>query len=103
LTRKFVDAIEGTRAKVLDTRRLFRNAHPGKYAVQCGGGTNHRIDLASGILIKNNHISLAADCPRPHTGLERRRHHQRVQVEVRNAQELEAALNTALKPSCWTI
>jgi nicotinate-nucleotide pyrophosphorylase (carboxylating) len=94
LTRKFVDAIEGTRAKVLDTRKTV----PGmrileKYAVQCGGGTNHRIDLASGILIKNNHISLGGGLPAALTrALERRRHHQRVQVEVRNAQELEAAL-----------
>ena len=59
LTRQYADAIQGTHAHVLDTRKTV----PGlrvleKYAVQCGGGTNHRIDLASGILIKNNHISL---------------------------------------------
>ena len=59
LTRQYVDAIQGTHARVLDTRKTV----PGlraleKYAVLCGGGTNHRIDLASGILIKNNHISL---------------------------------------------
>ena len=59
LTRKYVDAIQGTKARVLDTRKTV----PGlraleKYAVLCGGGTNHRLDLASGILIKNNHISL---------------------------------------------
>src|SRR5271165_1146643 len=59
LTRQYVDAIAGTHARVLDTRKTV----PGmraleKYAVLCGGGTNHRIDLSSGILIKNNHISL---------------------------------------------
>ena len=59
LTRKYADAIQGTHARVLDTRKTV----PGmraleKYAVLCGGGTNHRIDLASGILIKNNHIAL---------------------------------------------
>jgi nicotinate-nucleotide pyrophosphorylase (carboxylating) len=64
LTRQYVDAIQGTQAKVLDTRKTV----PGlrvleKYAVQCGGGTNHRIDLASGILIKNNHISLGGSLP----------------------------------------
>src|SRR5215831_13843590 len=58
-TRQFVDAIQGTHARVLDTRKTV----PGlraleKYAVLCGGGTNHRLDLASGILIKNNHIAL---------------------------------------------
>ena len=94
LTRKYVDAIQGTHARVLDTRKTV----PGlrildKYAVQCGGGTNHRIDLASGILIKNNHISLGGGVPAVLTrALEKRRKGQRIQVEVRNAQELEEAL-----------
>ena len=94
LTRKYVDAIEGTHARVLDTRKTV----PGmraleKYAVLCGGGTNHRIDLASGILIKNNHIALGGGLRAALTrALENRKHHQRVQVEVRNAQELEEAL-----------
>jgi nicotinate-nucleotide pyrophosphorylase (carboxylating) len=94
LTRRYVDAIQGTHARVLDTRKTV----PGlrvleKYAVQCGGGTNHRIDLASGILIKNNHIALGGGLPAVLTrALEKRRHGQRVQVEVRNAQELEDAL-----------
>jgi nicotinate-nucleotide pyrophosphorylase (carboxylating) len=94
LTRKYVDAIEGTHARVLDTRKTV----PGmraleKYAVLCGGGTNHRIDLASGILIKNNHIALGGGLRKALTrALENRKHHQRIQVEVRNAQELEEAL-----------
>jgi nicotinate-nucleotide pyrophosphorylase (carboxylating) len=94
LTRKFVDAIEGTQARVLDTRKTV----PGlraleKYAVLCGGGTNHRIDLASGILIKNNHIKLGGGLRAALTcALEHRRHHQRIQVEVRTPQELEEAL-----------
>ena len=94
LTRKYADTIQGTHARVLDTRKTV----PGmraleKYAVLCGGGTNHRIDLASGILIKNNHIALgggiAAVLKR---ALEQRQPGQRVQVEVRNAQELDEAL-----------
>ena len=94
LTRKYADAIQGTAARVLDTRKTV----PGmraleKYAVLCGGGTNHRIDLASGILIKNNHIALgggiAAALKR---ALESRKPGQRVQVEVRTPQELEEAL-----------
>jgi nicotinate-nucleotide pyrophosphorylase (carboxylating) len=94
LTRKFVDAIHGTSAHVLDTRKTV----PGlraleKYAVLCGGGTNHRLDLASGILIKNNHISLGGGLPAVLTrALEKRKKGQRVQVEVRSAQELEEAL-----------
>jgi len=93
-TRQFVDALSGTGARVLDTRKTI----PGlrtleKYAVHCGGGTNHRLDLASGILIKNNHISLGGGLP---TVLSRalagREKGQRVQVEARSAQELEEAL-----------
>jgi nicotinate-nucleotide pyrophosphorylase (carboxylating) len=94
LTRQYVDAIQGTQAKVLDTRKTV----PGlrvleKYAVQCGGGTNHRIDLASGILIKNNHISLGGSLPTVLTlALEKRRKGQRVEVEVHSPQQLEEAL-----------
>jgi nicotinate-nucleotide pyrophosphorylase (carboxylating) len=94
LTRNYVDAIQGTQARVLDTRKTV----PGlraleKYAVLCGGGTNHRLDLASGILIKNNHIALGGGLRTALThALERRQRGQRVQVEVRNARELDEAL-----------
>jgi nicotinate-nucleotide pyrophosphorylase (carboxylating) len=94
LTRQYCDAIDGTHAKILDTRKTV----PGmrtleKYAVQCGGGTNHRIDLASGILIKSNHIKLGGGLPAVLTAaLEKRRRGQRVEVEVSNAEELELAL-----------
>jgi nicotinate-nucleotide pyrophosphorylase (carboxylating) len=58
LTRKFVDAVAGTQAKILDTRKTL----PGwraleKYAVRCGGGVNHRMGLYDGVLIKDNHLS----------------------------------------------
>lgn len=94
LTRKYVDAIHGTKARVLDTRKTV----PGmraleKYAVLCGGGTNHRLDLASGILIKNNHISLGGGLRTALThALERRQKGQRVQIEVRTMHELSEAL-----------
>jgi len=93
-SRRYVDAIQGTHARVLDTRKTV----PGlraieKYAVLCGGGTNHRLDLSSGILIKNNHISLGGGLRTAVThALSRRQSGQRVQVEVRNARELEEAL-----------
>src|SRR5205823_7322791 len=59
LTRKFADTVAGTRARILDTRKTV----PGlrvldKYAVRCGNGFNHRLDLSDGVLIKNNHIAL---------------------------------------------
>ena len=94
LTRQYVDAIQGTAARVLDTRKTV----PGlraleKYAVLCGGGTNHRLDLASSILIKHNHISLGGGIPTVlKSALDRRKAGQRVQIEVRNARELEEAL-----------
>lgn len=57
-TRRYVDAVAGTSAVVLDTRKT----HPGyrrleKYAVRCGGGTNHRLGLYDGVLIKDNHLA----------------------------------------------
>ncbi|HEY1768083.1 MAG TPA: carboxylating nicotinate-nucleotide diphosphorylase [Terracidiphilus sp.] len=94
LTRQYADAIQGTTARVLDTRKTV----PGlraleKYAVLCGGGTNHRIDLASGILIKNNHIALGGGLKKVLArALESRKPGQRVQIEVRSMPELEDAL-----------
>jgi len=57
-TRMYVNAIQGTKAKIYDTRKTM----PGwrileKYAVRCGGGYNHRIGLYDGILIKDNHLA----------------------------------------------
>ncbi|HEY1897839.1 MAG TPA: carboxylating nicotinate-nucleotide diphosphorylase [Terracidiphilus sp.] len=93
-TRRFVDAVQGTHARVLDTRKTV----PGlraleKYAVLCGGGTNHRLDLASSILIKNNHIALGGGLRTVLTNaLARRQSGQRVQVEVRTMKELDEAI-----------
>ena len=60
LTRRFVDAVAGTRAEILDTRKTT----PGlraleKHAVECGGGRNHRFGLYDAILIKDNHLAVA--------------------------------------------
>jgi len=94
LARHYVDAVEGTGVKILDTRKTV----PGlrlleKYAVRCGGGFNHRLDLSDGILVKNNHIDLAGGV---RIAIERvlanRKGEQPVEVEVRNMQELEDAL-----------
>jgi nicotinate-nucleotide pyrophosphorylase (carboxylating) len=94
LTRKFVDAVRGTRAAIVDTRKTI----PGfrlleKHAVKMGGGVNHRFRLDDGILIKNTHVALgggtAAVVARVRAaapaGLS-------VQVECRSAAELDAAL-----------
>src|SRR5579863_1156897 len=94
LTRKFVDAVHGTHARILDTRKTL----PGlrileKYAVRCGGGQNHRLDLSDGVLIKNNHIALAGGIgPALDRAHRNRRGEQVVEVEVRTLEELEQAL-----------
>jgi len=94
LTRRFVESVSGTKARILDTRKTA----PGlrmldKYAVRCGGGQNHRLDLSDGVLIKNNHIALAGGIK---NALERahrnRRGTQPLEVEVRSLAELEDAL-----------
>lgn len=94
LTNAFVRAIEGTGAQVLDTRKTI----PGlrlldHFAVCCGGGLNHRHDLADGVLLKGNHLALggglAATLAR---AIDRRKPGQKIQVEVRSAAELTDAL-----------
>jgi nicotinate-nucleotide pyrophosphorylase (carboxylating) len=95
LTRRYVDEVKGTKAKVLDTRKTM----PGmrvldKYAVRCGGGENHRLDLSDGILIKNNHISLGGGLQKVlAAALEKREPGRTVQVEVRTFAELQLALD----------
>jgi nicotinate-nucleotide pyrophosphorylase (carboxylating) len=94
LTRKFVDAVSGTRARILDTRKTA----PGlrvldKYAVRCGGGQNHRLDLSDGVLIKNNHIALAGGiAPALERAHRNRRGEQLIECEVRTLDELNEAL-----------
>jgi nicotinate-nucleotide pyrophosphorylase (carboxylating) len=95
LTRQHVDAISGTNTKVLDTRKTI----PGlrvldKYAVRCGGGENHRLDLSDGILIKNNHISLGGGIEKVlKKAHELRAAGQTIDIEVRSFDELRLALD----------
>jgi nicotinate-nucleotide pyrophosphorylase (carboxylating) len=94
MTRHFVDAVEGTKVRILDTRKTV----PGlrlldKYGVRCGGGQNHRLDLSDGVLIKNNHIALAGGIvPALERVLKNRRGPQPIEVEVRTFEELEQAI-----------
>jgi len=93
LTRQYVDELAGTKTHVLDTRKTVPGLRAlDKYAVACGGGTNHRLDLSDGILIKNNHISLGGGVKQVlGKALTGRKPGQRVQIEVRTPQELEDA------------
>jgi nicotinate-nucleotide pyrophosphorylase (carboxylating) len=94
LTRKFVDAVADTKAEILDTRKTV----PGlrmldKYAVRCGGGHNHRLDLSDGVLIKNSHIALAGGiAPVLERAHHNRRGEQPIEIEVRSPREVEEAI-----------
>lgn len=98
-TRRYVQAIAGTRARIYDTRKTLPGLRTAqKYAVRVGGGCNHRMGLYAGILIKENHIAVAggiapalraAEAVAP-AGIW-------VQIEVENAPELEAALAAGAK------
>jgi nicotinate-nucleotide pyrophosphorylase (carboxylating) len=98
LTRNFVDAVAGTRAVILDTRKTAPGLrHVDKLAVQRGGGQNHRIGLYDMILIKDNHIdfagSLAEAVKRARaaaTGLQ-------VEVEARTLADVQAALDLGVE------
>ncbi|MFZ5729736.1 MAG: nicotinate-nucleotide diphosphorylase (carboxylating) [Phenylobacterium sp. RIFCSPHIGHO2_01_FULL_70_10] len=94
LTRAYVDAVEGTGARIVDTRKTT----PGlrqleKYAVRCGGGVNHRFGLDDAILIKDNHI---AACGGVAEAVRRAKafagHLMKVEVEVDGLDQLEDAL-----------
>jgi nicotinate-nucleotide pyrophosphorylase (carboxylating) len=94
-TRKFVDAVAGTEAKILDTRKTtpgWRSLE--KAAVKAGGGENHRFGLFDMVLIKENHIQIAGGVAE---AVKRVRDSNtkslRVEVEVRNKEELRAAVD----------
>jgi nicotinate-nucleotide pyrophosphorylase (carboxylating) len=94
-TKRFADAIAGTKAVIVDTRKTLPGLRLAqKYAVTCGGGVNHRFGLYDGILIKENHI-IAAGGIKP--ALMKARTIARsavfIQIEVENLQELHEALN----------
>jgi nicotinate-nucleotide pyrophosphorylase (carboxylating) len=90
LTREYVEKVQGTKARIIDTRKTA----PGlrvldKYAVSCGGGMNHRVGLFDGVLIKNNHLSFydspgdAVRAARGHLG-----HLVKIEIEVHHLDEL---------------
>ena len=94
LTHKFVQAVAGTHAVILDTRKTVPGLrHVDKYAVRMGGGQNHRSGLYDMVLIKDNHID-GADGIRPAVEGVRTRYGSRylVEVEVKDLDELRSAL-----------
>ena len=97
MTRRFVDAVKGTRAGIYDTRKTAPGLRElDKYAVRAGGGRNHRIGLHDMFLIKNNHIDRAGSITKAVERIRARHMPQPVMIEVRDMAELEEAL--ALTP-----
>lgn len=95
LTRRFVDAVVGTKARIVDTRKTT----PGlrtleKYAVRCGGGHNHRYGLGDGVLIKDNHLAagggVAACVARAR---EHAPHPLKIEVECKTLEQVDEAVH----------
>lgn len=94
LTRRYVRAVEGTKAWILDTRKTMPGLRAlDKYAVRVGGGHNHRNDLGAAVLIKDNHIRLAGGVSPALKAVEVVRERAAwIEVEVTDMAELQAAL-----------
>ena len=94
VTNEFVRAVAGTKTKILDTRKTIPGLRPlDKYAVCCGGGLNHRLDLQDGISIKANHTLVGGGLAKAlENALKFRRGKVWVQAEVRSQAELDEAI-----------
>ena len=94
LTKKWVDAIEGTGAKIRDTRKTT----PGmrqleKFAVHMGGGMNHRMNLSDGAIIKDNHIAASGSITEAVARVRKEFPGMEIEVEVDNLEQLKEALS----------
>jgi nicotinate-nucleotide pyrophosphorylase (carboxylating) len=93
LTRRYVDAIKNTQAKLLDTRKTIPGLRLAqKYAVICGGGFNHRIGLFDAILIKENHIHAAGGIAQAIAAARFNNPYMAVEIEVENIDQLQQAI-----------
>jgi nicotinate-nucleotide pyrophosphorylase (carboxylating) len=99
LTRSYADAVEGTNARICDTRKTI----PGlrgfqKYAVRCGGGSNHRYSLDDAILIKDNHIAVAGGVAAAYqAAVTFAGHLVAIEIEVATLAELDEALDAGAR------
>ncbi len=92
-TRRWADAVAGTKARVRDTRKTL----PGlralqKYAVRCGGGVNHRLSLADAALVKDNHVLAAGSVTKAYEAIRARYPALHIQVECDTLHQVEEAL-----------
>jgi len=94
VTRQYVDAVAGTHCRILDTRKTIPGLRIAqKYAVRCGGGTNHRIGLFDAILVKENHIAAAGSITNAVRAARSVAAKVLLEVEVENLAQLREALD----------
>ena len=94
LTSNFVDAVRGTGANIVDTRKTTPCLRfMEKYAVRMGGGANHRFGLFDGILIKDNHIEAVGSITKAVSLAKKGHHLSKIEVEVENLKDLREALD----------
>jgi nicotinate-nucleotide pyrophosphorylase (carboxylating) len=93
MTRRYVEAIAGTSCRILDTRKTIPGLRAAqKYAVRCGGGSNHRLGLYDMVLIKENHIAAAGSIAAAVTSARRQAPQVRVEVETETLAQVQQAL-----------
>jgi len=97
LTREYVDKVSHTRCKILDTRKTIPQLRFGqKYAVACGGGSNHRIGLFDAFLIKENHLAASGSIAKT-VARARQMHPQKLlEVEVESLAQLQQAIEAGV-------
>jgi nicotinate-nucleotide pyrophosphorylase (carboxylating) len=94
VTARYVEALRGTRCRILDTRKTIPGLRTAqKYAVRCGGGGNHRLGLYDMVLIKENHIAAAGSIGAAVGAARAQSPGVRVEVEVENLEQLRAVLD----------
>ena len=97
-TARYVEAVKGTSARILDTRKTIPGLRQAqKFAVRCGGGVNHRMGLYDAVLIKENHIEAAGSLENAITRSQQVRANVLVEVEVETLDQLQRALSADVK------
>ena len=93
LTNMYVSKVKGTKAKILDTRKTTPGLRAlAKYAVRCGGGYNHRMDLSEMVLIKDNHLGILVDLEDAVKRIKSKKQGIKVEVECENSEQVQNAL-----------
>jgi nicotinate-nucleotide pyrophosphorylase (carboxylating) len=98
LTRRYVDLVDGTGAIVLDTRKTTAGLRAlEKYAVRCGGGSNHRAGLYDAVLVKENHLRVAGGITAAVAALQERRDGFSLEVEAETPEQVAEALDVGVE------